>query len=92
MDAFNLGSTTEPDYSMALAKINTMTRDELNELLNDENKLDDYIKSLEQVRTFAFSNFGLSRREMTHLSICICLVVRARAKPERERFLQVQFE
>ena len=49
MNVLNSGSTAEPDYSMALSKVGSMSRDELNEMLNDENKLDEYVKSLEQV-------------------------------------------
>ena len=44
------GSTAEPDYAMALARIQHMGRDELNELLdNDSTKMEEYIKSLDQV-------------------------------------------
>ena len=45
------GSTAEPDYAMALAKIQHMNRDELNELLNNESplKLEEYVKNLDQV-------------------------------------------
>ena len=35
---------------MALARIQHMNKDELNELLNNEAKMDDYIKSLDQVK------------------------------------------
>jgi len=34
---------------MALAQVQHMTKDELNELLNNEAKMDEYIKSLDQV-------------------------------------------
>ena len=34
---------------MALARIQRMNKDELNELLNNEDEMDDYIKSLDQV-------------------------------------------
>lgn len=44
------GSTEEPDYPMALARIQRMSKEELNELLNDDTKFDDYIKSLEQMK------------------------------------------
>ena len=46
------GSTAEPDFSMALARITRMSKEELNELLNVEDKADDYIKSLDQVKCF----------------------------------------
>ena len=46
-----LGSgPTNPDYPMALARVQRMSKDELQELLNDDMKFDDYIKSLDQVR------------------------------------------
>jgi len=41
---------TSPDYAMALAKVQHMDKDELEGLLNDESKFDDYIKSLDQIR------------------------------------------
>jgi len=44
------GSTAEPDFSMALARITRMSKEELNELLNVEDKADDYIKSLDQIK------------------------------------------
>ena len=50
MNSLRSGSYHEPDYSMALAKVQHMNKDELNELLNSEAKMDDYIKSLDQVR------------------------------------------
>ena len=43
------GSTAEPDYAMALARIQHMAREELNDLLNNETKMDEYVKSLDQV-------------------------------------------
>ena len=46
------GSAAEPDFSLALAKITRMSKEELNELLNHEEKADDYIKSLDQVSNF----------------------------------------
>ena len=42
-------STAEPDFSLALARITRMSKDELNELLNKEEKVEEYIKSLDQV-------------------------------------------
>ena len=42
-------SQQAPDYPMALSKIQVMSKDELSELLDDDTKFDDYIKSLEQV-------------------------------------------
>ena len=62
------GSAAEPDFSLALAKITRMSKEELNELLNHEEKADDYIKSLDQVRkSFFFSNFEmLMCHFMTH--------------------------
>jgi len=44
------GSTAEPDFALALAKITRMSKDELNELLNKEEKAEEYIKSLDQVK------------------------------------------
>ena len=45
-----LGSgPSAPDYAMALAKIKHMSKEDLEGLLNDETKFDDYIKSLDQV-------------------------------------------
>ena len=38
-----------PDYPVALSKIQVMSREELDELLNDDTKFDDYIRSLQQV-------------------------------------------
>ena len=52
MNSLRSGSYHEPDYSMALARIQHMNKDELNELLNNEAKMDDYIKSLDQVKKF----------------------------------------
>jgi len=45
------GSAAEPDFSLALAKITRMSKEELNELLNHEEKADDYIKSLDQIKS-----------------------------------------
>ena len=42
-------SQQAPDYPMALSKIQVMDKDQLEELLNDDTKFDDYIRSLEQV-------------------------------------------
>ena len=49
MNSLRSGSYHEPDFSMALARIQRMNKDELNELLNNEDEMDDYIKSLDQV-------------------------------------------
>ena len=38
-----------PDYPMALSKIQVMSKDELDDLLNNDEKFDDYIRSLQQV-------------------------------------------
>ena len=38
-----------PDYAVAMARINHMSKEELDGLLNDDEKFDDYIKSLDQV-------------------------------------------
>ena len=43
-------SQQSPDYPMALSKIQVMSKEELDELLNDDEKFDDYIRSLQQVR------------------------------------------
>lgn len=43
-------SQQAPDYPMALSKIQVMSKDELQELLDDDTKFDDYIKSLEQIK------------------------------------------
>ena len=49
MNMIGSGSTAEPDFALALAKITRMSKDELNELLNKEEKAEEYIKSLDQV-------------------------------------------
>ena len=49
MNMIGSGSAAEPDFSLALAKITRMSKEELNDLLNHEEKADDYIKSLDQV-------------------------------------------
>ena len=49
MNMIGSNSTAEPDFSLALAKITRMSKDELNELLNKEEKAEEYIKSLDQV-------------------------------------------
>ena len=38
-----------PDYPMALSRIQVMEKQELDDLLNDDEKFDDYIRSLQQV-------------------------------------------
>ena len=49
MNMIGSNSTAEPDFSLALARITRMSKDELNELLNKEEKAEEYIKSLDQV-------------------------------------------
>lgn len=39
----------EPDFPMALSKLQLMSKDELQELFTNESKFDDFIKSLDQV-------------------------------------------
>ena len=56
------GSAAEPDFSLALAKITRMSKEELNELLNHEEKADEYIKSLDQVS-----------KDFSNLTICVNL-------------------
>ena len=51
------GSAAEPDFSLALAKITRMSKEELNDLLNHEEKADDYIKSLDQVSKIFFESY-----------------------------------
>ena len=43
-------SQQSPDYPLALSKIQVMSKEELDALLNDDEKFDDYIRSLQQVR------------------------------------------
>lgn len=43
-------SQQSPDYPMALSKIQVMSKEELDELLNDDEKFDDYIRSLQQIK------------------------------------------
>ena len=43
------GANAEPDFAMALSKIQHMSKEELNDLLNNEAKLEEYVKSLDQV-------------------------------------------
>ena len=52
MNMHRSGANAEPDFAMALSKIQHMSREELNDLLNDEAKLEDYVKSLDQVFIF----------------------------------------
>ena len=42
-------SQQNPDYPLALSKVQVMSKQELDELLNDDEKFDDYIRSLQQV-------------------------------------------
>lgn len=44
----------EPDYPAALACLTHLTADELKELLNDDNKFEEIIKDVKQVRGFYF--------------------------------------
>ena len=39
----------EPDYPMALSRLQVLSKDELHELFTNESKFDDYIRSLDQV-------------------------------------------
>ena len=39
----------EPDFPMALSRLQVLTKEELHELFTDEAKFDEYIRSLEQV-------------------------------------------
>jgi len=39
-----------PDYPMALSRIQVMEKQELDDLLNDDEKFDDYIRSLQQIK------------------------------------------
>ena len=41
---------SQPDYTSALGQIKTMSSQELRELLEDEDKCDVFVKSLQQVR------------------------------------------
>jgi len=43
------GANAEPDFAMALSKIQHMSKEELNDLLNNEAKLEEYVKSLDQI-------------------------------------------
>lgn len=42
-------SQQSPDYPLALSKIQVMSKQELDDLLNDDEKFDDYIRSLQQI-------------------------------------------
>ena len=44
-----MGGGSSPDYAAALSSIQSMSKEQLEQLLNDQSKLDDYIKSLHQV-------------------------------------------
>ena len=46
-----------PDYPMALSKIQVMSKDELDDLLNNDEKFDDYIRSLQQVWVIAWHRY-----------------------------------
>ncbi len=41
--------STEPDYPMALSRLQVLSKDELHDLFTNESKFDDYIRSLDQV-------------------------------------------
>ena len=41
---------TQPDYPAAMAQIQSLSKEQLQELLDDETKFDALIKSLDQVR------------------------------------------
>ena len=56
---------------MALARIQRMNKDELNELLNNEDEMDDYIKSLDQV---SFKKFR--QIEGSHFTLTIFLQIK----------------
>ena len=72
MNSLRSGSYHEPDFSMALARIQRMNKDELNELLNNEDEMDDYIKSLDQVSFKLPSSKSLYFDEFSYRSrICI---------------------
>jgi len=43
-------ASASPDYAAALSAIQSMSRDQLQELLDEPSKLDDYVKSLQQIR------------------------------------------
>jgi len=45
-----MGGGSSPDYATALSSIQSMSKEQLEQLLNDQSKLDDYIKSLHQIR------------------------------------------
>ena len=49
MFANAMGSGSSPDYAAALSSIQSMSKEQLEQLLNDPSKLDDYIKSLHLV-------------------------------------------
>ena len=50
-------SQQSPDYPMALSKIQVMSKDELDDLLNNDEKFDDYIRSLQQVWVIAWHRY-----------------------------------
>jgi len=47
---FSSAMGSSPDYATALSSIQSMSKEQLEQLLNDQSKLDDYIKSLHQIR------------------------------------------
>jgi len=50
MNMHRSGANAEPDFAMALTRIQHMSREELNDLLNSEAKLEEYVKSLDQIK------------------------------------------
>ena len=60
MNMHRSGANAEPDFAMALSKIQHMSKEELNDLLNNEAKLEEYVKSLDQVsKISAYGSFLL---------------------------------
>jgi hypothetical protein len=47
----------EPDFPMALGRLQALSKDDLHELFTNESKFDDYIKSLDQVNYFISITF-----------------------------------
>jgi hypothetical protein len=44
------GSPSQPDYVAAVAKVQSMSKEQLQEFLNDEEKFEVLIRDLDQVR------------------------------------------
>ena len=70
MNMHRSGANAEPDFAMALSKIQHMSREELNDLLNDEAKLEDYVKSLDQV--FIFLKNGMKITFSCNFILLLC--------------------